>query len=93
MTVSEFLKTFTNSARISIEGYCEENSYEYLALPSWADTIEEFDEECSRIYNRKYDCIFYEKWWDDVKDKEIKEWSVLGGFPGANLEVWIDLKQ
>ena len=85
MTLSEFLKNYGNNACISIDGYCEEARYDYVALPSWVETdedMEEFEaEELSGNNPNHYvpDCLFKEEWWDEVKDREVSHWNIIGG--------------
>lgn len=85
MTLSEFLKNYGNNACISIEGYCEEERYDYVALPSWVqdeDDMAEFEaEELSGNNPNHYisSCLFKEPWWDKVKDREVVHWNIIGG--------------
>ena len=36
--------------------------------------------------------IFAELWWNEVKDREIKEWNIIGGGM-YKVELWIDLEE
>lgn len=74
MTVKEFLRNhFGGDACLSIQGYCEEEYYDYLREPyEW-----ELSDDKSNRYKSSY--ISEEPWWNEVKDMEIKEWTVLGG--------------
>lgn len=33
-----------------------------------------------------------ESWWNEVKDREIKEWNIIGGGM-YKVELWIDLEE
>lgn len=37
-------------------------------------------------------CIAEESWWNEVKDREIKEWNIIGGGM-YKVELWIDLEE
>lgn len=37
-------------------------------------------------------CIAKESWWNEVKDREIKEWNIIGGGM-YKVELWIDLEE
>ena len=37
-------------------------------------------------------CIAEEPWWNEVKDREIKEWNIIGGGM-YKVELWIDLEE
>lgn len=67
MTVNEFLQNYGGNECVSIEGYCEEEHYDYS-------------------------CIAKEPWWNEVKDREIKEWNIIGGGM-YKVELWIDLEE
>ena len=36
--------------------------------------------------------IAEEPWWNEVKDREIKEWNIIGGGM-YKVELWIDLEE
>lgn len=86
MTLGEFLKKYGNNAYISIKGYCEETQYDYVALPSWVqdeDDMAEFEADVP-------DCLFKERWWDEIKDREVVHWNIiLGGI--YKVELFIEL--
>ena len=37
-------------------------------------------------------CIAKEPWWNEVKDREIKKWNIIGGGM-YKVELWIDLEE
>lgn len=69
----EFLENYGGNACISIDGYCEEVSYDFSGFAE-----EEY-------------CIKRESWWNEIKDREIKTWNIIGGgyYP---VELTISLK-
>ena len=74
MTLGEFLKNYGNNAYISIKRYSEEAQYDYVALPSWVqdeDGMAEFEDDVP-------DCLFKERWWDEVKEREVVHWNLIG---------------
>lgn len=42
--------------------------------------------------SNKPTCIAKEPWWNEVKDREIKEWNIIGGGM-YKVELWIDLEE
>lgn len=81
MTLEEFLLKYGGNGCVSIEGYCEEASYDYYT---------EVDEDNPNHY--KPTCIAKEPWWNEVKDREIKRWNIIGGGM-YKVELWIDLEK
>lgn len=77
MTVQEFLQNYGGNECVSIEGYCEENEWE-------------LSDDNPNHY--KPTCIAEEPWWNEVKDREIKEWNIIGGGM-YKVELWIDLEE
>ena len=73
MTVQEFLQNYGGNECVSIEGYCEEKHYDYFRE---ADEWELSDDNPNHY---KPTCIAEEPWWNEVKDREIKEWNIIGG--------------
>lgn len=71
---------------VSIEGYCEEAHYDYFRE---ADEWELSDDNPNHY---KPTCIAEEPWWNEVKDREIKEWNIIGGGM-YKVELWIDLEE
>lgn len=73
MTVKEFLQNYGGNEYVSIEGYCKE---------AYFDCFRESD-ECNRSDGNpdhyKLRCISEEPWWNEVKNRKIKEWTILGG--------------
>ena len=37
-------------------------------------------------------CIAKEPWWNEVKDRKIKKWNIIGGGM-YKIELWIDLEE
>lgn len=73
MTLKEFLKNYGGNACVTIDGYCEEENYDYY---------EEVDEDYLPDDNPNHyqpTCIAEESWWSDIKDREIKSWNIIGG--------------
>lgn len=72
MTLEEFVSVFNGGARLTIDGYCNEQQYDYYLLPSVED--EDFSGN-----NRNHcipDCLAREPWWDEVKDREVAEFAI-----------------
>ena len=53
-------------------------------------SIEGYCEEKHYDYFREAD--EWELWWNEVKDREIKEWNIIGGGM-YKVELWIDLEE
>lgn len=85
MKVEELLQSYGGNECVSIEGYCEEVYYDYFGE---ADELEMSDDTTNHY---KPTCIAKEPWWNEVKDKEVKEWNILGGGM-YKVELWIVLK-
>lgn len=85
MLLEEFLKSYGGNGCISIDGYCEEEHYDF-----WAD-VEDWKLEDDNPNHRKPTCIAREPWWNEVKDSEIEFWNIIGGgeYP---IELTIKLK-
>lgn len=73
MTLEEFLKNYGGNACVSIEGYCEEASYDYYRE---ADEWELSDDNASHL---KPTCIAKEPWWNEVKGTKVESWNIIGG--------------
>ena len=65
MTVIEFLQNYGGNECVSIEGYCEEEHYDYFRE---ADEWELSDDNPNHY---KPTCIAKESWWNEVKDREL----------------------
>ena len=86
MTLEEFLQNYGGNACISIDGYCEEANYDF-----WTDVKDwELSDNNPNYY--KPTCIARESWWDKVKDREIKNWNIIGGGMDK-VELWINLEK
>lgn len=68
MTLKEFLENYRGNACITIDGYCEEERYDY-----YTDVDDDDDDDDTLTYLTK------ESWWDEVKDREIESWNIIGG--------------
>jgi hypothetical protein len=86
MTLEEFLQNYGGNACISIDGYCEEANYDF-----WTD-VKDWELSDNNPNHYKPTCIARESWWDKVKDREIKEWNIIGGGM-YKVELWIDLEE
>lgn len=75
LTLEEFLSLYTNNtATVSIKGYCEEASFDYLLLPE-----DEEDLSDNNPNHYKPTCMALESWWNEAKGKTVKYFSVIGG--------------
>lgn len=97
MTIAEFLANYNGgNACISIKDikeYCEEEKYDFYAIPDWIKDKKDFLEEFLTEDNQKLDipsCLFLESWWDDIKDREVQSWNIIGG-NGYPMELSIRL--
>lgn len=86
MTVEEFLQNYGGNECVSIKGYCEEEYYDNFRE---ADEWELSDDNCNHY---KPTCIAKEPWWNEVKDRKIKKWNIIGGGM-YKVELWIDLEE
>lgn len=86
MTLEEFLQNYGGNACISIDGYCEEANYDF-----WTD-VKDWELSDNNPNHYKPTCIAMESWWDKVKDREIKNWNIIGGGMDK-VELWINLEK
>lgn len=86
MTLEEFLQNYGGNACISIDGYCEEANYDF-----WTD-VKDRELSDNNPNHYKPTCIARESWWDKVKDREIKNWNIIGGGMDK-VELWINLEK
>lgn len=86
MTLEEFLQNYGGNACISIDGYCEEANYDF-----WTD-VKDWQLSDNNPNHYKPTCIARESWWDKVKDREIKNWNIIGGGMDK-VELWINLEK
>ncbi len=84
MTVEELLQNYGGNECVSIEGYCEEEHYDYFR------EVDEWELSDDNPNHYKPTCIVKEPWWNEVKDREIKEWNIIGGGM-YKVELCIDL--
>lgn len=75
MKLCELMKVYNGNACISIDGYCEEESYSYYTLPN--EDEEDFKGENQNSYIPS--CLELEPWYRDIKDKEVSRVSIIGG--------------
>lgn len=54
MSLEEFLENYKGCACISIENYCDEQSYDLYPIKN-------------------------EPWWNEVKDRKVTAWDIIGG--------------
>jgi len=86
MTLEEFLQNYGGNACISIDGYCEEANYDF-----WTD-VKDWELSDNNPNHYKPTCIARESWWEKVKDREIKNWNIIGGGMDK-VELWINLEK
>ena len=86
MTLEEFLLKYGGNGCVSIEGYCEEASYDYYT------EVDDDNLSDDNLNHYKPTCIAKEPWWNKVKDREIKRWNIIGGGM-YKVELWIDLEK
>lgn len=87
MTLRNFIKLYTGNACISIEGYCEEKRYDYYLKPSKDD--EDFSGNNPNHYVPT--CLAMESWWEEVKNRQVKSFGIIGGGTEPT-ELWITLE-
>ena len=64
----------------------------YYDLYAKVETVQGKELSDDNPNHYKPTCIAEEPWWHEVKDREIKEWNIIGG--GAyKVELWIDLEE
>lgn len=96
MTLKNLLKNYNNNGCLTVEGYCNEKKYDYLLYPDWVKTESDksdfYEDNLSGNNPNHYvsECLFLEPWWNEVKNRKIDNWSILGG-PGYKLELYITL--
>lgn len=85
MILKEFLENYRGNACISIDGYCEEKRYDY-----YTDVDDDYLSD-DNPNHYKPTCLARESWWNEVKDREIKSWNIIGG--GCyQVELWQNTK-
>ena len=95
MTIEEFFSSYNGEAAcISIEQYCEEERYDYYAIPDWIKSEEELKEFLAEYNPQLYtpSCLFMEPWWNDIKDREVQRWNIIGG-SGYPMELTIKVAE
>lgn len=92
MTLEEMLTNYGGNACVSIEGYCEEAVYDYYTMP--LDNSGRPDEDALSDDNPNHykpSCMAEEPWWEEVKERTVKYWNIIGG--GAyKVELTISLE-
>lgn len=84
MTVEEFLQSYGGNKCVSIKGYCEEEEYDY-----YTDVDDYYLSDDNHYIPA---CIIKESWWNEVKNREIKNWNIIGGGM-YKVELYIELKE
>lgn len=86
MTLNDLLSIYTGNACISIDGYCEEVSYDYYTLP------DEEEEDFSGNNRNHYipTCLAREEWYKKIKDRKVKSMVIIGG-ESYEVELCIEL--
>lgn len=87
MKLKNFMKLYTGNASITIDGYCDEERYDYYLLPP--KEVEDFSGDNQNRYIPP--CLELESWWDEVKDLQVDIFSILNGRHGGR-ELYIKLK-
>lgn len=77
MTLENFLRSYGGNACLTIDGFCEEKYYDF-----------ETDFEDGR-----FQVITKESWWNEVKNKEVKFWNIIGGDCDYPVELTIELEE
>lgn len=75
MTLHDFVQVFKGGACISIEGFCEEEHYDYFALPP--EEQEDFSGNNPNGYIPS--CLEKEPWYEQIEYRKVKRIIVIGG--------------
>lgn len=88
MTLNDFMQVFKGGACISIEGYCEEERYDYFALP------DRDEEDFSGNNPNRYvpSCLEKEPWYEQVRYRKVKRIVVMGD-EMCKRELYIELEK
>ena len=86
MTVEEFLQSYGGNKCVTIEGYCEEENYDYYT------DVDDYYLSDDNPNHYMPACITKEPWWNEVKNREIKNWNIIGG-DMYKVELYIELKE
>ena len=86
MTLKNFFKNYAGADLVSIDGYVEEGRYDYFKkVPkSW------LSDDNPNHY--KPTTIVDAPWWDEVKNRQIKRWNIIGGYDRYPVEIVIELE-
>lgn len=78
MTLENFLRSYGGGACLTIDGYCEEAFFHY-----WLDIS-----DCGiSDYN-----IIKTPWWDEVRNRKVEFWNIIGGDASYPVELIIELE-
>ena len=84
MTVQELLKNYNGgNAQLSIEGYCEEEYYDFCTDEEAKEKLENPD------ISNGYHFLIAEPWWNEIKNSDVKCWNILMN-PNGIAELWIE---
>lgn len=89
MTLNEFLECYGKNAVVSIDGYCEEERYDYYTIPlDKAGNPDEYEltPRAPKFYQPT--CMAKRPWYDEIKNRKVKFWNILDGYPA---ELYIEL--
>ena len=74
LKLKDFIEIYGGGACISIDGYCEEASFDYYTVPDDPDALSN-----NNPNHYQPTCLQLAPWWDEVKDRQVKRFNVLGG--------------
>ena len=86
MTVAEFLQIYVGNECVSNKIYCEKEHYVSFGL------VDEKEVSDDNPNHDKPTYITKEPWWNEVKNRKIKEWNIIDGGM-HNVELRIDLEE
>ena len=86
MTVADFLQSYAGNECVSIKIYCEKEYYDFFGL------VDEKEVSDDNLNHDKPTYITKEPWWNEVKNRKIKEWNIIDGGM-HNVELRIDLEK
>lgn len=89
MVLKEFLENFGNNCCVTIERYCNEKEYDYIAIPLDEDALSDDNPN-----HYKPSCLAKEAWWGEVESREIKKWGAInaGSYGKCKPELYIELE-
>lgn len=88
ITLKDFVEIYGGGAcYISIDGYCEEASFDYYSIPDNPEDALSNDNP----NHHQPTCLQLASWFDEIKDRQVKRFNILGGgmYP---LELSVELE-